>query len=89
MSALAERERSAAGLAHRVRAGALRAAGERTLDELVSTAWSALGARAPVACPVCGGHMAAAGERGATGAPPLLGDPHPGGACRDCGAELR
>ena len=87
MSALAERERSAA-LERRVPGGPVRAAGERTLDELVSTAWSALGARAPVACPVCGGHMIAAGDRVAAGGPPLLGDPHPGGECRDCGAEL-
>jgi DnaJ-class molecular chaperone len=35
--------------------------GRRTLDELISGAWAALSAGAPVACPVCGGRMAPAG----------------------------
>jgi hypothetical protein len=87
MSALAERERLAF-IERQVRRAPSRARRERTLDELVSTAWSALGARAPVACPVCGGHMSAVGDPAPAGAPPLLGDPHGGGACGDCGAVL-
>jgi hypothetical protein len=87
MSALAERERLA--VAERwARWAPWRARGDRTLDELVSTAWAALGARAPVACPVCGGQMTALPGGPPTGTPPLLGDPHPGGACGDCGAVL-
>jgi hypothetical protein len=37
------------------------AGGRVTLDELISGAWAALSAGAPVACPVCGGRMAPAG----------------------------
>jgi hypothetical protein len=87
MSALAERERLAF-IERQVRRAPWRARRHRTLDELVSTAWSALGARAPVACPVCGGLMTAAGDAAPAGAPPLLGDPHGGGSCGDCGAVL-
>jgi hypothetical protein len=87
MSALAERERLA-HLERQVRRWRLRVRGGGTLDELVSTTWSALGARAPVACPVCGGRMAPAGDAGPSGVPPLLGDPHGGGECGDCGAVL-
>jgi hypothetical protein len=97
MSALAERERRArVGLAEREREGGpIRAArlrpwrrkrGGPTLSEVVSTAWAGLGAAVPVACPVCGGHMVALSAPG--GPPPLPGDPHPGGDCRDCGSRL-
>jgi hypothetical protein len=80
MSAVAERERRAVFPV--ARAG-------RTLDELISAAWAALGARAPVACPVCGGQMAPANpDAVAPGAPALPGGPHPGGACRDCSSRL-
>jgi hypothetical protein len=37
---------------------------------------------------VCGGRMAPAGGAGPNGTPPLLGDPHGGGECGDCGAVL-
>jgi len=50
--------------------------GEATLDELFVGAWEGLSARRPVACPVCAGAM----------------HPHVGaggGACSDCGAQLR
>jgi hypothetical protein len=81
MSAVAEWERTAFVPVVR---------GERTLDELISAAWAGLGARAPVACPVCGGHMAPADpDAVAPGAPALPGGPHPGGSCRDCGSALR
>jgi len=50
--------------------------GEATLDELFVGAWEGLSACRPVTCPVCAGPM------------------HPcaradGGACADCGAQLR
>jgi hypothetical protein len=54
--------------------------GEATLDEAIVDAWEGLAAARAVACPVCGGAMAAAAPA-AEGKPPL-------GACADCGAEL-
>jgi hypothetical protein len=48
--------------------------GRLTLDELVSGAWSAIGAGFPAACPVCDGPMSP------NGASPA--------ACGNCGAEL-
>jgi DnaJ-class molecular chaperone len=58
---------------HRHRASPA-AGGRLTLDELISGAWAALSAGAPVACPVCGGRMAPTG----TGA----------GSCGSCSTEL-
>ena len=49
--------------------------GMRTLDELVSTAWSGLVTREAVCCPSCKGRMVA------------RADPS-GGDCVDCGASL-
>ena len=48
--------------------------GRLTLDELVSGAWSAIGAGFPAACPVCDGPMSPNGSAPA--------------ACGNCGAEL-
>jgi hypothetical protein len=50
--------------------------GGATLDEMLVGAWEGLSVRRPVACPVCAGPM------------------HPrrdaaGGACGDCGSQLR
>ena len=50
------------------------AGGRLTLDELVSGAWAALSAGAPVACPVCGGRMAPTGTDA--------------GSCGSCSAAL-
>lgn len=50
--------------------------GEATLDELFVGAWEGLSARRPVACPVCAGTMH-----------PRVGAV--GGACSDCGVQLR
>jgi hypothetical protein len=51
------------------------ARGPRTLDSELRLAWTALEARAPAACFMCGGRM----------------EPHahaPGGACTSCGTSL-
>jgi DnaJ-class molecular chaperone len=48
--------------------------GRLTLDELVSGAWSAIGAGFPAACPVCDGPMSPNATAPA--------------ACGNCGAEL-
>jgi hypothetical protein len=53
--------------------------GERTLDDVIVGAWEALSAHRSVACPVCGGELAA--EYGAHARPV-------GGKCRSCGTEL-
>ena len=59
----------------RTQAGPTRG-GEATLDELLVGAWEGLSARRPVACPICAGAM----------------HPRPsvtGGACEDCGSQVR
>ena len=56
-------------------ATALRTSAPRTLDAELRLAWTALVARSPAACIMCGGRM----------------EPHahaPGGACTDCGTSL-
>ena len=50
--------------------------GGATLDDLLVGAWEGLSARRPVTCPVCAGPMA---PRAAAA----------GGACGDCGSQLR
>lgn len=53
--------------------------GESSLEELISGAWEGLAAHHPVACPLCGGEMAAV--YGAHARPSV-------GRCGDCGTEL-
>ena len=53
-----------------------RRGGEATLDELLVGAWEGLSAHRSVACPVCASPMA-----------PRVGAA--GGACGDCGSQLR
>jgi hypothetical protein len=53
-----------------------RRGGEATLDDLLVGAWEGLSARRSVACPVCSAAMA-----------PRVGAA--GGACGDCGSQLR
>ena len=53
-----------------------RRGGEATLDEIIVGAWEGLSARCSVACPVCAAPMT-----------PRVGAA--GGACGDCGAQLR
>ena len=77
---LAERLRAerAGGTATRgtaVQQGATRGGGA-TLDEMLVGAWEGLSARHPVSCPVCAGAMQP--RAGAAG-----------GACGDCGAQVR
>lgn len=60
----------------RSRTTVLRRGGEATLDELLVGAWEGLSVHRPVACPVCAGVMQPRVEVA-------------GGACGDCGAELR
>jgi hypothetical protein len=78
---LAERlraERAAearAGGAQSLQTDAVRGGGA-TLDELLVGAWEGLSSRHPVSCPVCSGPMQ---PRAAAA----------GGACGDCGAQLR
>lgn len=55
-------ETSAAAPAQRRHRASPAAGGRVTLDELISGAWAALSAGAPVACPVCGGRMAPTGS---------------------------
>jgi hypothetical protein len=75
---LAERLRSERAHAERGSAGTVDATrgGGATLDELLVGAWEGLSARRPVACPVCAGPMQP--RAGAAG-----------GACGDCGSQLR
>jgi hypothetical protein len=54
--------------------------GGPTLDELLAGVWEGLAAQRPVACPVCGGEMAA--EYGAHSRPV-------GGRCLSCASVLR
>lgn len=77
---LSERLRceQAAGLdtTKRSRTTVLRRGGEATLDEMLVGAWEGLSVHRPVACPVCSGTMAPRSEAA-------------GGACGDCGVQLR
>jgi tRNA(Ile2) C34 agmatinyltransferase TiaS len=50
-----------------------------TLEALVTTAWTRLGARGHAACPVCAGHMESR----------PAGDGTTAGACSACGSQLR
>ncbi len=54
----------------------LRRGGEATLDEMLVGAWEGLSVHHPVACPVCSGAM-------------VPREVAAGGACRDCGVQLR
>lgn len=69
-------ERAAGGaVATNSQTGTTRGGGA-TLDDLLVGAWEGLSVRRPVACPVCAGAM----------------QPRPGaagGACGDCGSQLR
>jgi hypothetical protein len=77
---LSERLRAERDTAGGVGSGASRArttrGGGATLDDVLVGAWEGLSARRPVACPVCAGPM----QPGAVAA---------GGACGDCGSQLR
>lgn len=70
-----QRAEATAGAAAHARTDTARG-GEATLDELFVGAWEGLSARRPVACPVCAGTMH-----------PRVGAV--GGACADCGVQLR
>ena len=61
--------------------------GGPTLDTVLAGVWEGLAARHVVACPVCGGRMAAVGEPSGSG--PVGGWTGPaGGECRSCGTTL-
>ena len=55
------------------------AAGERSLDDLVTATWSSLATAEPASCFVCGGDLL---PRFGAGARPV------GARCADCGSEL-
>ena len=53
--------------------------GRPTLDDVMSSAWEGLSARATVPCPVCAGELAPLPARDGGAAT---------GRCRNCGSEL-
>ena len=77
LSARLRREQAAgADSAWRSRTTVLRRGGEATLDEMLVDAWEGLSVHRSVACPVCSGAMVPRSEAA-------------GGACGDCGVQLR
>lgn len=73
---LRHKQAAGVGTAWRSRTTVLRRGGEATLDELLVDAWEGLSVHRSVACPVCSGAMAPRSEAA-------------GGACGDCGVQLR